>query len=105
MAVERDGRGREGVGEIREPFIPHFTHLDSTHFSGTDGYCDSEGVETIRSLIAPFSASGVHFIDSGNYHYVSRFWAEKIHQPFSLACGVAGYPRGEALYHPRGVSR
>jgi arginase family enzyme len=75
-----------GVYDV-EPFArnSHFVHLDCTHFSGTDGYCDSEGAQSIRSLIAPLSASGVHFIDSGNYHYVSRFWLEKIHQPFSLA--------------------
>ena len=27
---------------------------------------------------------GIHFIDSGNYHYISKFWTDKIKTPFSL---------------------
>ena len=27
---------------------------------------------------------GVHFIDSGDYHYLTEFWTDKLTQPFNL---------------------
>lgn len=69
-----------------EPFArnPRFTHLDCTHLHGTDCYCDEEGQRSIRRIIAPYPARGIHFIDSGDYHYVTKFWTDKINTPFSL---------------------
>ena len=64
---------------------PRFAHIDCRHLGGTDCYCDAEGAAAIRRLIAPYPAAGVHFIDSGDYHYVTKFWTEKISEPFSLA--------------------
>lgn len=63
---------------------PAFIHLDCTHLSGTDCYCDPEAAQKIRDLIAPYPAEGIHFIDSGDYHYLTEFWTEKVNQPFSL---------------------
>lgn len=34
--------------------------------------------------IKELSYEGIHFLDSGNYHYLSKFWLEKIEEPFSL---------------------
>jgi arginase family enzyme len=51
---------------------------------GTNCYCDSEAMERLREAIADFSVTGIHFIDSGNYHYMSRLWLEKIQEPFQL---------------------
>lgn len=69
-----------------EPFAlnPRFTHLDCTHLHGTDCYCDKDGQRAIRRIIAPYPAQGIHFIDSGDYHYVTKFWTDKISIPFSL---------------------
>ncbi len=61
-----------------------FTWLDCTHLTGTDCYCDAEGEAALRRLIAPFSPHGVHFIDNGDYHYLTKFWTDKIAEPFSL---------------------
>lgn len=58
--------------------------LDATGLQGTDCYCDDESVAHIRELLRPFSPQGVHWIDSGNYHYLTLFWAEKVERPFSL---------------------
>lgn len=52
--------------------------------SGSNCYCDSEAMEEIRHRIAEFSPEGIHFLDSGNYHYMSRIWMEKINRPFRL---------------------
>ena len=63
---------------------PRFVHLDCRHLHGTDCYCDEEGSRSIRRIIAPYPAEGIHFIDSGDYHYVTKFWTDKISTPFSL---------------------
>lgn len=51
---------------------------------GTNCYCDQEAMEKLRERIAEFPPEGIHFIDSGNYHYMSRIWLEKIKEPFRL---------------------
>lgn len=63
---------------------PAFVHLDCTHLFGTDCYCDPEAAQKIRAMIAPYSAEGIHFIDSGDYHYLTEFWTDKLACPFSL---------------------
>lgn len=52
--------------------------------SGTNCYCDEAAVRAIREKIGEFTLSGIHFIDSGNYHYMTRIWLEKISEPFDL---------------------
>lgn len=51
---------------------------------GSNCYCDGEAMEQLQEKIREFPAKGIHFIDSGNYHYMSRIWLEKIKQPFRL---------------------
>ena len=60
------------------------TDLDLTDLSGTHGYCSDEAAEAIRAAIAPYPADAIHLLDSGNYHYLSKFWLEKICEPFYL---------------------
>jgi len=60
------------------------TWIDCTSILGTNCYCDDEAQAEIKRLIAPYHAEGVHFIDSGNFHYVSKFWNEKVKEPYSL---------------------
>ena len=52
--------------------------------SGTNCYCDEAAVRAIREKIGEFTLSGIHFIDSGNYHYMTRIWMDKAKSPFSL---------------------
>ena len=61
-----------------------FIWLDCRHLYGTDGYCDREGALALKGMIADYPAEGVHFIDSGNYHYLTKFWTDKLETPFSL---------------------
>lgn len=58
--------------------------IDCTDITGTNCYCDEEAQEKLRAFIAPYPAAGIHFIDSGNYHYLSKLWVEKITEPYSL---------------------
>ena len=61
--------------------------LDCTQIAGTDCYCDDDAVKTIRGQIADAGitdARGIHFIDGGNYHYMSKIWTDMVQEPFSL---------------------
>ncbi len=58
--------------------------LDCRDISGVNGYCSDDAQEEIRKRIQEYSYEGIHFLDSGNYHYLSKFWLEKIQEPFSL---------------------
>ena len=38
----------------------------------------------MKRVIAGYPAEGIHFIDSGNYHYLTKLWTDKLRVPFSL---------------------
>lgn len=58
--------------------------LDFTTLSGTTGFCDDAAADEIRRRIADFPSRGLHFLDNGNFHYLTRFWCEKISEDFAL---------------------
>ena len=61
--------------------------LDGTGIAGIDCYCDDEAVAAIREQIANAgikNAEGIHFIDGGNYHYMSKIWTDMVQEPFTL---------------------
>lgn len=58
--------------------------LDMTDILETSGYCSEEAEKKIRKRIQDIAPEGLHFIDSGNYHYVSEFWMDKINYDFKL---------------------
>ena len=61
--------------------------LDLSGISGTDCYCDDEAVAAIRKKIANAgitNAHGIHYIDNGNYHYMSKIWTDMVQEPFTL---------------------
>jgi arginase family enzyme len=70
-----------------QPFMEGLRWLDFTNLAGTDCYCDDEAVAAIRKRIAGAGiddAQGIHFIDSGNYHYMSKIWTDMVQEPFTL---------------------
>ena len=52
--------------------------------SGCNCYCDAEAADRICEEIQNYTGNGIHFIDSGNYHYMTRLWLEKQQIPFRL---------------------
>ena len=54
------------------------------NLEGTNCYCGETAAEALRERIQAFGLSGIHFLDSGNYHYVSRLWLEQAEEPFDL---------------------
>ena len=80
-----------------ENFILDFTHIyidenieqtenivriDCSDILETDLYCTKEGEAEIQKRIENFSINGVHFIDSGNYHYITKIMTDKINKKF-----------------------
>ena len=58
--------------------------LDCKDIVGVNGYCSDDAQEEIRKRMQDYDYRGIHFLDSGNYHYLSKFWLEKIEKPYSL---------------------
>ena len=57
--------------------------LDCSDITECDLYC-SKRAEEIRARIAPYGIHGIHFWDSGNYHYVTGIMTTLIKQKISL---------------------
>ena len=72
----------------------HF--VDLSGISGTNCMCDDEAKKEILKGITDCSGSanegagssflpyGLHYIDNGNYHYVSSIYLSRVKEPFSL---------------------
>ncbi|MFR3768340.1 MAG: arginase family protein [Blautia sp.] len=58
--------------------------VEVQELSGCNCYCDNEAQETLEDFIRAYPVRGIHFLDSGNYHYVSLLWLKKIQEPFCL---------------------
>ncbi len=59
--------------------------IDFRKLDGCCCYCDPVAESAIRAALSPYSPSGLHWIDTGDYHYISKIWMEKIDEPFVLA--------------------
>lgn len=60
------------------------TVIDLENIEGTSCYCDPDAQNAIRNSIKDLQPQGIHWIDSGDYHYLTYFWIEKISEPFEL---------------------
>lgn len=58
--------------------------VDCSDISGTNMYCTDDAAKEIKRRLEMYSPNGVHFIDSGNYHYMTEFFVEKLDYKFSL---------------------
>ena len=58
--------------------------LDCRDLEGTRCYLDDMAKEELLKRMADLPAEGIHFIDSGNYHYLSLLWLMKIDMDFNL---------------------
>lgn len=67
----------EGGGE-------NFYFLDCSDIEGTDMYCTEEAEQELKNRLKQYPISGVHFLDSGNYHYMTRLFTQRIQEPYNL---------------------
>lgn len=63
-----------------------FKCVNMTEITGTNCMCDDSAIEQIKELIKAqnIAPEEVHFIDSGNYHYMSSILTDMVKEPFSL---------------------
>ena len=57
---------------------------DFSALEGTNCYCSEDSASLIRKRIAALPLHAVHDIGTGDYHYISLFWLERIGEPFQL---------------------
>ncbi len=85
--------------EKRENYILDFSHvypddiekkvlrlhrIDCSDIQGTDLYVTPQAAGKIRERIRPYGIHGIHFLDNGNYHYVTGIITERIKTPYVL---------------------
>ncbi|WP_026505912.1 arginase family protein [Butyrivibrio sp. NC3005] len=65
--------------------------IDVSDISGTRGICDDIAISEIKKRISVIQdetneniSNGVHFIDNGNYHYMTKILTDYIDEPFQL---------------------
>lgn len=58
--------------------------VDCSDIEECDLYCSKRAEKEILARIEPYGIHGIHFLDSGNYHYVTGIITEEIRQEFSL---------------------
>ncbi len=69
-----------------EDFYKHenFDWIDCTDIEGVQGYCSSEAKIELLKRIKDKSCHGIHFIDNGDYHYMTELWLSHIKEDFVL---------------------
>lgn len=70
--------------DFYRPFINSYEYIDCSDIDGTNCYVDNEALDKLRLRMKDIDARGIHFIDSGNYHYLTHLFLEKIPREFEL---------------------
>ena len=73
----------EGFPEALRAAGYPFEELDMTGLEGTECYCDPEAEAVLREAIAT-RQERLRWIDGGDYHYLSKLFAEREKEPFTL---------------------
>lgn len=63
--------------------VPGSTVLDLSDIEGTVCYCDPDAAAQIKAAIAGREEK-IHWIDSGDYHYVTKLFTDSLTEPFTL---------------------
>lgn len=64
--------------------FPALHYLDCSDIGGTDMYCTEEAQAELEKRLQVYPINGVHFLDSGNYHYLTRLFTKRIEEPYQL---------------------
>jgi len=57
---------------------------DLRDIDGTSCYCSPESADELRRRIAHIPVNAMHWIDSGDYHYMTHLFLERLDSPFRL---------------------
>ena len=66
------------------PKKDHVHSVDCSKIGECDLYCSAQAEEEIKKKIEPYGIHGIHFLDSGNYHYVTEIMTSRIDRKFIL---------------------
>ncbi len=58
--------------------------LDCRDIEGTNCYCSDDALEELRRRLAKVPLDTIHWIDTGDYHYLTALFLERIGEPFDL---------------------
>ncbi len=58
--------------------------VDCSDIGGTNCYCDDVAMKEIETRLESVETDAIHFIDSGNYHYLSLVFLRRIKEEFAL---------------------
>ena len=62
-----------------------FDLLDMGDMEGVRCYCDAASAREVRRRIASYTGKpGIHWLDSGDYHYMTLFYASAFKNPYTL---------------------
>lgn len=67
-----------------QKFLPNVRLLDLSDIQETDMYCSPHACRQLKIRLSGIGPEGIHFLDNGNYHYVTRLFTEKITCPYTL---------------------
>lgn len=67
-----------------EDSIPAIRRIDCSDIEGTNLYLTKAAEKELRKRLRGYGPGGIHFLDSGNYHYVTKIMTDRIDEPFSL---------------------
>lgn len=65
-------------------YVDGYCLVDASGITGTDCYCDDLALQQLTKMLADISVYGIHYIDGGNYHYLSKIFTDKLKQSFDL---------------------
>ena len=61
-----------------------FDLVDCQDICGKEFICSEEAQKEISHRMADYAPEGVHLDDSGNYHYLTKLWTDRLTAPFTL---------------------
>ncbi len=73
-----------GIYEIWKNPPKDAVWIQGTDLTGTNCYCDDFARDILCQRMESFPVAGIHLIDSGNYHYLTKLWIEQYKEPFQL---------------------
>jgi len=73
-----------GIYRLQDFWKDAIEELDCSQIPGTDCYLDTVAEAEIRRKMEAYPVRGIHFIDSGNTHYLSKLWTDRVTERFSL---------------------
>lgn len=70
--------------DFYKPFLNNGEFIDCSDISGINCYADDIARRTLETRLENIPVNSIHFIDSGNFHYLSYLFLSRIEEDFEL---------------------